>query len=128
MLTILAAMVVQAAPAPAVTAPPAPPAVAAPKPDYQVGVTTLAEVAAKLGKPGSTTAMSDGTTIVSWVSTRTRVKGASFVPVIGLFAGGAKSQISIKVFTFGPDGLLKSFTSTDSGGDCNAGIAGTVCH
>lgn len=72
--------------------------------------------------------MSDGTKIAAWASTRTRVKGASFVPVIGMFAGGAKSRVSVKIFTFGPDGLMKSFTATDSNTDCNVGVQGADCH
>ena len=106
----------------------APTAAVASQPEYQVGKTTFADVTAKLGDPNSSTSMADGTRIVAYATSRTRVKGSSFVPVIGLFAGGAKSRMSVKVFTFGPDGVLKSFTATDSNANCNAGITGANCR
>jgi hypothetical protein len=122
-ITMLAlAMGVQAAPT--ATQAPAP---VAPAPDYKVGVSRLSDVIAKLGKPNTVTTISDGSIVAAFVSTRTRVKGASFVPIVGMFAGGAKSKISVKVFTFGADGLLKSFTSTDSGTNCSVGIQGSNC-
>jgi hypothetical protein len=122
--TLALAMGVQAAP----TATQAPSPVApAPAPDYKVGVSRLSDVIAKLGKPNTVTTISDGSIVAAFVSTRTRVKGASFVPIVGMFAGGAKSKISVKVFTFGADGLLKSFTSTDSGTNCSVGIQGSNC-
>lgn len=120
---LLAAQIV-AAPSPQ----PTPVPTATPAPEYQVGVATIADVTAKLGKPNSVTSMSDGTKILVYYSSHTRVKGASFVPVVGLFAGGAKSRMSFKIFTFGPDGLLKSLTSSESQADCNVGIGGGGCH
>ncbi|WP_188446143.1 hypothetical protein [Sphingomonas psychrolutea] len=97
-------------------------------PEYRVGVSRLSDVIAKLGKPNTVTTISDGSTVAAFVSMRTRVKGASFVPIVGMFAGGAKSKVSVKVFTFGSDGLLKSFSATDSANDCNVGIQGANCH
>lgn len=129
MLAILAILILQtAAPDPAPIPKPAPPAAAQPQQEFQVGTSTLPDVIAKLGKPGTITAMSDGSKIAAWVSTKAHAKASSYVPIVGLFAGGAKSHVSIKVFTFGPDGLLKSYTSTDSNADCNAGILGAECH
>lgn len=129
MLVIVAALMLQTA-APDSTPSPKPtsPATPVPQQEYQVGVSTLPDVIAKLGKPGSITSMSDGSKIAAWVSTRAHAKASSYVPIVGLFAGGAKSHVSIKVFTFGPDGLLKSFTSTESNGDCNVGVLGADCH
>lgn len=107
---------------------PAPAPTATPEQEYKVGVTTLADVTATLGKPNSTATVSDGTVVVSYVSSRTRVKGATFVPIVGLFAGGAKSRMVIRVFTFGPDGLLRTFTSSDTGVKCSSSIAGANCR
>jgi len=101
---------------------------ATPQQEYQVGVTRLADVTAKLGKPNSTATVSDGTVVVSYVSARTRVKGASFVPIVGLFAGGARSRMVVRVFTFGPDGLLRNFTSSDTDVNCSSSVAGANCH
>jgi hypothetical protein len=95
---------------------------------FQVGVDTFATVTAKLGKPNSTSMISDGTKIIVYVSNHAHVKATTFIPVVGLFAGGAKGAMSIKSFTFGPDGLLKNFTSNDSNVNCNTSIVGVVCH
>lgn len=99
-----------------------------PEPTFTVAKSTMADVVAALGKPGSTYSMSDGTTIITYVRMRARVKGASYIPVVGLFASGAKSKVSIRTFTFGQDGLLRSFTTSDSSADCNASIAGARCR
>jgi hypothetical protein len=107
---------------------PTPIPTATPQPEFQIGITRLADVTAKLGKPNSTQTVSDGTVVVAYVSNRTRVKGATFVPIVGLFAGGAKSRMVVKVFTFGPDDLLRNFTSSDTGVDCNTSIAGANCR
>lgn len=111
-----------------VPAPAAPPAATALNSEYQIGVTTLSDITAKLGKPNSMTTISDGSTIAVFTTTRTRVKGASYMPIVGLFASGAKTRVSMRMFTFGPDGRLKTFTSTDTNADCSVGIAGGGCH
>ena len=76
----------------------------------------------------SVTVIPDGTTIFVYLSSRTRVKGATFVPVIGLFAGGAKSHLSTKTFTFDGAGLLKTYTSSDADANCNTSIVGARCE
>jgi hypothetical protein len=95
---------------------------------FQAGVDTLATVSAKLGKPNSVTAMSDGSVIAAYFLSKTRVKGTTFIPVVGLFAGGAKGSMSIKTFTFGKDGKLASFTSTDTNANCSTSVTGAGCH
>lgn len=127
MLPILLALAVDpalaAAPSPAATA-----AVPQPSPDgFAIGVDTIATVQAKLGRPKASVHSSDGTTIFVYLSARTRVKGATFVPVIGLFAGGAKSHVSTKTFTFDGAGFLKSYTSSDADANCNTSIVGAHC-
>lgn len=114
-----------AADVPAAVASPAP---APASPDYVIGKTTIAEVTAKLGKPGTVYGMADGTKIFTYVSSRTHVKGYSFIPVVGMFAAGAKGSTSIKTFTFGPDGILKNFTSSDTTSNCDVSVVGGGCH
>ena len=100
-----------------------------PSPDgFTIGVDTIATVQAKLGKPKALVHNSDGTTKFVYLSSRTRVKGATFVPVIGLFAGGAKSHLSTKTFTFDGAGLLKTYTSSDADANCNTSIVGARCE
>lgn len=92
---------------------------------FRTGVDTLAVVTARLGRPNMTESNSDGTTTIRYSSVRTHVKGATFIPIVGLFAGGAKGHSSVRAFTFGPDGRLKSFSSGDFQTQC--GMFGN-CH
>lgn len=120
MFLIAMALTVATADQTAVQAPvPAPTSVAASEDGFQTGVDTIKTVVTKLGRPNSTETNSDGTVTVRYLRVRTHVKGASFVPVIGLFAGGAKGKTTTKSFTFGADGLLKSYSSGDFQTECS---------
>lgn len=114
------AQVTQPAAEPA--AQPSSPPVAAPRisdDGFKEGADTIATVTAKLGRPNSNEANSDGTTTIRYARVRTSIKGASFIPIIGMFAGGATGKTTTKAFTFGSDGLLKSFSSGNFQTDCS---------
>lgn len=103
--------------------------VGATSPDgLQIGVDTLSTVRTKLGKPASIISTSDGLTIIVYVSSRTHVKGASFIPLVGMFAGGARANVTTKTFTFDKTGLLKSFASSDLSADCHTTVIGGRCQ
>jgi len=87
---------------------------------FTVGVDTIATITAKLGTPNSTESASDGTTTIRYMAIRTKVKGASFIPIVGLFAGGAKGKSSTKTFTFDAAGVLKSYGSSKFETECKA--------
>ena len=100
--------------------PAAPPPVVARSADgFRIGVDTAATVTAKLGRPNATYHLSDGTVTMAYVKIRSHVKGSSFVPVVGLFAGGASARYATKTFIFGPDGLLKSFSDGEATAECS---------
>jgi hypothetical protein len=96
--------------------------------EFQVGVTTLDDVVRRLGQPTMVQATSDGRRAIVYSRTKTRVKGATFVPVVGLFAGGAKASVWVQGFVFGPDGKLVSTYESDSqvkcsvSGNCSGGL------
>lgn len=115
-MLVLAALALAAAdPAPPASPPPA----ASVSPDgFKIGVDTVDTVKAKLGKPNTVEANSDGTTTIRYAAVHTKIKGSSFIPVVGLFAGGAKAKSSTKAFTFGADGKLKSYANSDSEISC----------
>jgi hypothetical protein len=73
---------------------------------FQKGVTTETDVERALGPPTSTTMSSDGTRSMSYSGVHAQPKAASFIPVVGLFAGGASSQVSMVTLRFGQDGKL----------------------
>ena len=85
-------------------------------------------VTAKLGDPSSVEASSDGTRTALYMVTRMHVKAASFIPYVGLFAGGAKARTSVKTFTFDEHGILKSFSSSTTGTNCHTTVIGAACH
>jgi hypothetical protein len=90
---------------------------------FQVGKTTETEVIAAFGAPNSTSVLSDGSKVDVYVHVSAHANAASYVPIVGLFAGGAKSSSDTAVFSFGPDGLLKSTSSNTAHSDVNTGLA-----
>lgn len=93
---------------------------------FQVGVTTIADVTAALGKPMMIMTAS-GQTIVSYSSIHASVKAETFIPIVGLFAGGGRSNMSSATFIFGPDGKLISTITHQSNADCSTSIVGSSC-
>lgn len=92
-----------------------------------IGTTRFDEVIQKFGRPMSISTSSDGTRVLVYAEMKTRVKAATFIPVVGLFAGGAKSNSDITRLEFDASGLLtkamNSSTQVDCGiwGGCGAG-------
>ena len=90
---------------------------------FQIGKTTEAEVVAAPGSPNSASVLSDGSKIDVYVHMSAHANAASYVPIVGLFAGGAKSDSDTAVFNFGPDGILRSTSSNTAHADVNTGLA-----
>jgi len=89
---------------------------------FQKGVTTEPDVVKALGAPQMTTTQNDGTHSIAYVYTHSQAKGKSFIPVVGLFAGGATGQTNMVKFDFGPDGKLAKYETSASTTDVNTGI------
>jgi len=85
----------------------------------KVGSTTLADVEAKFGHAATVEKSSDGSETLTYSVTKTRVKAASFVPIIGLFAGGARADVTTDRFEFDKDGLLTKVWSSQTKMDCS---------
>jgi hypothetical protein len=95
---------------------------------FKIGVATYGDVIAKLGKPSSVSVLSNGTRTVAYVGFKTHVKAASFIPIVGLFAGGATGDTSVVSFMFGPDGLLQASSATNADVDCSSSIVSAGCQ
>ncbi|HXQ16744.1 MAG TPA: hypothetical protein VN814_19190 [Caulobacteraceae bacterium] len=93
---------------------------------FAPGVATYDDVVASLGPPSSETAAPDGSRSVIYVSVRSHVKAVTFVPIVGLFVGGAQSTTSTTNFTFGPDGRLLQSTNSASTIDCSTSVVLSV--
>lgn len=90
---------------------------------FEAGKTSEAQVIAALGRPNSVSVLADGTKIDIYMHIAAHATAASYVPIVGLFAGGAKGDSDTAVFTFGPDGVLQSTSTSTSHSDVNTGIA-----
>lgn len=94
----------------------------------RVGVDTFEQVKAKLGRPTSVMTNSDGTKVAVYSNNKTKIKGSSFVPIVGLFTAGAKATVSTKTYTFDQNDILKSFSSSETTTDCHTSLAGAKCQ
>jgi len=84
---------------------------------FRDGYTTLAQIEETLGAPTSDVRDSSGLRTIAYSFMASQVKGATFVPVVGAFAGGATAQVRTVVFQFDDRGILVRHTvmSTQSG-------------
>jgi outer membrane protein assembly factor BamE (lipoprotein component of BamABCDE complex) len=78
---------------------------------FQKGVTTEADVVKALGPPQSITTSTEGLRMLTYMGLHSQPKAASFIPVVGLFAGGADTTGSYVSFRFDKDGKLADITS-----------------
>lgn len=81
---------------------------------FKAGETTYADVVRELGEPTSIVTKSDGPRSALYTYTTGSAKAATFIPIVGLFAGGADVKVVQTAFNFGADGRLVDFTTTDS--------------
>ena len=94
---------------------------------FKVGVATPDDVIHKFGKPLSVMKTSDGSETLIYGWTNTHAKAATFVPIVGMFAGGATGQTSSTTFVFGPDHLLMNSSSNVTNVDCSMHGVGMSC-
>ena len=71
------------------------------------GKTTYQEVVAALGPPTSSMTAPNGRLTIAYSHLVYRTSPATFIPVVGLFAGGANMQSDTIALTFAPDGVLE---------------------
>lgn len=76
------------------------------------GVTTLAQVEAKLGPPNTVTHNSDGTTTIQYTAIHATPSASSFIPIIGPLVGHANSTVSGTTLNFTAQGVLATVSST----------------
>jgi outer membrane protein assembly factor BamE (lipoprotein component of BamABCDE complex) len=100
---------------------------------FQPGVTTYDQVVSALGPPNNITQSSDGTKIIVYVNTQTSIHGATFIPIVGMFAAGADAKQQMATFTFDQRGILKTTSSSQTqacsgGGVFNMNVNNANCQ
>jgi outer membrane protein assembly factor BamE (lipoprotein component of BamABCDE complex) len=88
----------------------------------QPGVTTETEIISKLGTPNQSSTLPDGTKMDMYMHLSSSVHAASFIPVVGMLAGGASHHVDSVTFTFNPQGVLKTVAQSNSQQDINTGL------
>ncbi len=91
--------------------------------DFHVGTTTEAQIVGELGQPNAVSTLADGTKTDTYVHTAAHPTAVSFIPVVGLLAGGAKGTSQSETFNFDAHGILKSMSSSSSQTNVNTGLA-----
>jgi hypothetical protein len=91
---------------------------------FKPGVTTYAQVVKDLGPPTTVTAKSDGTRSATYTYVMAKAKAASFIPVVGIFAGGADTRTTNTTFNFDKAGTLIDFSTSDSSVGAGMGTTG----
>jgi outer membrane protein assembly factor BamE (lipoprotein component of BamABCDE complex) len=86
------------------------------------GETTKAQVINLLGSPDQITKLGNGDTIFMYNYMRATPKPTTFIPIVGAFAGGANLQHQNCMVIFGPDGVVKNYTSTQGGTEAGRGL------
>lgn len=82
---------------------------------FKEGVTTEQQITAKLGAPTGTM-VSGNVKTISYSGTQMQVKAASFIPIVGLFAGGSDYTISSVAYQLDANGVLQKVSySTHNG-------------
>lgn len=84
----------------------------------QPGVTTEAEAVGRLGQPTVRTRMGDGSVMAIYSYAEVKVRGATFIPIVGAFAGGSDMRTTTVTLRFDAAGKLIDTTSS-------AGVYGT---
>jgi hypothetical protein len=89
---------------------------------FTPGKTTQADVIAALGQPNQNMRNADGSSTITYFHMATAVNAASFIPVVGMFAGGISSSNDSVVFSFDKAGLLTGHTSSNGSQEMATGL------
>ena len=73
---------------------------------FKEGVTTEAQIISKLGQPTMVT-MNDPIKVITYTGSQYQMKAASFIPVVGLFAGGADMAVKTVAYQLNQAGVLE---------------------
>lgn len=91
--------------------------------ELRKGETTLQQVESRLGPPTTRTVAADGTISLMYIYAESRVRAATFVPIVGVFAGGADTRSNMAMLRFGADRKLIDYTTSESAYGTGTGVS-----
>jgi outer membrane protein assembly factor BamE (lipoprotein component of BamABCDE complex) len=86
------------------------------------GKTTETEVRAMLGDPVSVGITPDGKKLSIYMYSHAQRKASSFIPIVGLFVGGAETKTQTVQIWYDDKGVVINFTYNNSNVDINTGL------
>ncbi len=86
------------------------------------GVTTKAQLVAALGNPISASMLGNGRELLVWSYAQTRVKGRTFIPVVGAFAGGADTKMETLQVILDSDKVVEDYLWNNSQIETKTGL------
>lgn len=89
---------------------------------FEKGRTTLPEVISCLGQPTSKTTTIDGHVVICYNYVQASARPESFIPIVGLFAGGVDSRSNNVTMTFDQQGVLQGYSTTESATGVGTGL------
>ncbi len=87
---------------------------------FTEGVSRESDIVAKLGQPTSVSII-NGKRMLGYAGTQVKVKGATFIPIVGGFIGGADSKFTVATYQIGSDGVLEKIMYTSAGSGSRMG-------
>ena len=87
------------------------------------GSSTKEQVLALIGTPEKITKDGDGNTTFSYHYVYASAKGESFIPIVGMFAGGVNTKEQSVTVKFGPDGEVPQVESSVGASDVSQGAS-----
>ncbi|MFZ5582587.1 MAG: hypothetical protein ACOZCK_08010 [Pseudomonadota bacterium] len=78
----------------------------------QKGKTTKSELVSKLGQPDETGVDSNGKETVSWIHSNSRTDAKTFIPIAGMFIGGATTDSTALKVILDKRGVVSDYEYT----------------
>jgi outer membrane protein assembly factor BamE (lipoprotein component of BamABCDE complex) len=79
---------------------------------FHKGDSSIHDVISALGKPNSQSISTDGNRTACYTFVQSTARPESFIPIVGVFVGGADAHTDMTCFTFDSEGILSNYTST----------------
>lgn len=88
------------------------------------GVTTEEQVVKNMGSPTSVGLSANRKKILTYMHVASQAKASTFIPILGLFAGGADTQTTMLIITINQEtGIVENWTYNQSDTEVNTGLS-----